>query len=190
VCTTCAGPATDGRNFALETIAGSVEYPCRYRDLGCAAILTLLQTQHEEVCEYKPVMCPLSDSVGIKCHWSGTREGLKIHVTCEHVACKVFEGTFITVNVMYTSNTLIFALNKMFVMSILIKDGAVFYRLYLEGPVDDVDRYKCINVLLSDGNAVTTFVSSPSPTWYELSGGVFTGCPGSTLLLNVTIQRM
>jgi hypothetical protein len=189
ICTTCVGPVTNGRNFALETIARSIEYPCRYRDFGCASILTLLQTQHEEVCEYRPVTCPLFDAVGIQCHWSGICEDFKIHVRQEHVACRVFEGTFISLNIMYSSNTVIFALNKMFVMSILIKNGAVFYRLHLEGPADDVDKYKCINKLLSDGNVITTFVFSPSPNWREFCGGIFMDCSSSTLLLNVSIQK-
>jgi hypothetical protein len=189
ICATCFGSVTNGRNFALETIARSAEYPCQYRKFGCASILTLRETEHEEVCEYKPVRCPLFDTIGVRCLWSGVREDFKTHVTHEHVACNVYEGTVINLNVMYTSNTVIFALNKMFVMSILIKNGAVFFRLNLEGPLDDVNKYKCKNVLLSDGNVITTFVFSPSPRWIEFSGGIFMGCSASTLLLNVSIHR-
>ncbi|PNF30019.1 hypothetical protein B7P43_G05820 [Cryptotermes secundus] len=181
--------STSGRNFALETIVRSAEYPCQYRNFGCASILTLPQIQHEEVCEYRPVRCPLFDSTGVTCLWTGVREDFRTHVTHEHVACNVHEGTVINLNIMYTSNTVIFALSKMFVMSILIKNGAVFYRLNLEGPFDDLNKYKCKHVLLSDDNVITTFVFSPSPKWIEFSGGIFMDCVASTLILNVSIHN-
>jgi hypothetical protein len=189
VCTTCVAPVTNGRNFALETIARSAEYQCRYRDYGCASILTLLETQHEEVCQYRPVTCPLFDAVGLRCCWSGICEDFKIHVRHEHVACSVFEGTPVSLNMMYTSNTVVFALSKTFVISVLIKNGAVFYRLHLDGPPDAADKYRCMNVLLSDGNVITTFVFSPSPQWKEFYGGLFMDCSSSTLVLNVSIQK-
>lgn len=190
VCVTCSGSVTDGRNFALERIARSAECPCRYRNFGCATILTLLQIQHEEVCEYRPVKCPLSDTSGVRCLWSGIREDFKTHITHEHVACSVHEGTIINLNIKYTSNTIIFALSKMFVMSVLIKNGALFYRLNLEGPLDDFNKYKCKNILLSDGNVITTFEFSPSPKWIEFSGGIFMDCLATTVLLNVSIHKV
>jgi hypothetical protein len=91
---------------------------------------------------------------------------------------------------MYTSNTVILALNRMFVLSILVKNGALFYRLHLEGPSDDANKYKCVNELLSDGKIITTYVFSPSPTWLEFSGGIFMGNSASNLLLNVRIHRV
>ncbi|KDR11330.1 E3 ubiquitin-protein ligase siah-1-like [Zootermopsis nevadensis] len=188
-CRTCAGPVTSGRNFALETIARSAEYQCRYRDFGCASILTLLQAQHEDECEYKPVMCPLFDAVGVRCSWSGISQDFKFHVMHEHVSCRVFEGTFISLNIRYSSNTVIFALNKMFLMSILVKNGAVLYRFNLEGPADDIDKYKCVNRLLSGGDVITTFVFSPSPKWKEFYGGIFMDCSSPTIMLNVCIQK-
>lgn len=189
MCATCLGSATNGRNFALETIARSAEYSCQYRNFGCASILTFPQIQHEEVCEYRPVRCPLFDTTGVRCLWTGVREDFRTHVTHEHVACNVHEGTVINVKIMYTSNTVIFALSKMFVMSILIKNGAVFYRLNLEGPMDDLNKYKCKHMLLSDDNVITTFVFSPSSKWIEFSGGIFMDCVASTLLLNVSIHN-
>jgi hypothetical protein len=78
----------------------------------------------------------------------------------------------------------------MFVLSILIKNGTIFYRLHLEGLADDVDSYRCINKLLSDGKIITTYVFSPSPRWLEFSGGMFTGNSASDLLLNVRIYRV
>jgi hypothetical protein len=190
MCATCLGSVTKGRNFALETIAKSAEYPCQYRNFGCPTILTLLQIQHEEVCEYRPVRCPIFDTTGVRCLWSGVREDFKTHITHEHVSCSVHEGTVINLNIMYTSNTIIFALSKMFVMSVLIKNGTVFYRLNLEGPLDDLNKYKCKNVLLSDGNVITTFVVPPSPKWIEFSGGIFMDCLASTVLLNVSIYKV
>jgi len=189
-CSTCECPVTNGRNFSLETIARCAEYQCKYKCFGCPAILSLCQTEHEEVCEYKPVHCPLFDVAGVRCHWYGVCEDFKIHVTHDHVLCNISESTFISLNIMYTSNTVILALNRMFVLSVLIKNGAVFYRLHLEGPSNDVDRYKCINELLSDGKIISTYVFSPSPRWLEFSGGIFMANSASNLLLNVRIHRV
>jgi hypothetical protein len=189
-CSQCEFPVTKGRNFSLETIARCAEYQCKYKSFGCSAILSLFQTEHEEVCEYKPVRCPLFDVAGVRCCWYGIGEDFKMHVAHDHVSCNISEGTFISLNIMYTSNTVILALNKMFVLSILIKNGAVFYRLHLEGPSDDVNKYRCINELLSDGNIISTYVLSPSPRWMEFSGGIFMGNSATALLLNVSIDRV
>lgn len=189
-CSTCECPVTNGRNFSLETIARCAEYQCKYKNFGCPVILSLFEAEHEEVCKYKPVRCPLFDVAGVRCCWYGVCEDFKMHVTHDHISCNISEGTFITLNIMYTSNTVMLALNKMFVVSILIKNGTVFYRLYLEGPSDDVNKYKCSNELLSDGNIITTYVVSPSLKWMEFSGGIFMGNSASTRLLNVSIYRV
>lgn len=189
-CSTCGCRVTDGRNFSLETIARCAEYQCQYKNFGCSAILSLCQSEHEDVCEYKPVKCPLFDAAGVRCCWCGIPEDFRVHVTRDHVACNISENSFISLNIMYTSNTVILTLNRMFVVSILIKNGAVFYRLHLEGPSDDVDKYKCINELLSDGNVITKYVFSPSPRWVEFSGGILVGNSASPLLLNVSIYRV
>jgi hypothetical protein len=189
-CSTCESPIRKGRNFSLEAIARSTEYQCKYKHFGCQAILSLSEVEHEEVCEYKPLRCPLFDVAGVRCHWCGVCEDFKMHVTHDHVLCNISESTFISLNIMYTSNTVILALNRMFIVSVLIKNGAVFYRLHLEGPSDDVNKYKCINELLSDGNIIAKYIFSPSPKWLEFSGGIFMGNSASALLLNVTIYRV
>jgi hypothetical protein len=113
-----------------------------------------------------------------------------MHVTRDHVSCNISESACVSLNIRYTSNTVILALNRMFVLSVLIKNGTVFYRLHLEGLADDVDNYKCINKLLLDGKIITTYVFTPSPRWLEFSGGMFIGNSASDLLLNVSIYRL
>jgi hypothetical protein len=189
-CSYCESPITNGINFSLESIARCLEYQFKYKHFGCLAILSLSEAEHEDVCEYKPLRCPLFDVAGAKCHWCGVCEDFKTHVTRDHVSCNVSESAFVSLNIMYTSNTVILALNRMFIVSVLIKNGAVCYRLHLEGPDDDVDKYRCINELRSDGNVIAKYVFSPSPTWLEFSGGIFMGNPASALLLNVTICRL
>uniref|UniRef100_A0A8C5P2E7 E3 ubiquitin-protein ligase n=1 Tax=Jaculus jaculus TaxID=51337 RepID=A0A8C5P2E7_JACJA len=66
-CPTCGGPLGSIHNLAMEKVAHSVLFPCKYASSGCE--ITLPHTEkadHEELCEFRPYSCPCP---GASCKW-------------------------------------------------------------------------------------------------------------------------
>ena len=60
------------RNLAMEKVASTVMFPCKYSSGGCT--VSLLHTEkvdHEETCEFRPYSCPCP---GASCKWQGSLE--------------------------------------------------------------------------------------------------------------------
>ena len=58
-CPSCRGPLGSVRNLAMEKVAETVKFPCKYASSGCT--LRMLHNEkrsHEEICEYRPYSCP------------------------------------------------------------------------------------------------------------------------------------
>jgi E3 ubiquitin-protein ligase SIAH1 len=54
-------PCSSSRNFCLEGITPSVQYPCAYSQFGCCATFLGKEIAHHEgICEYKMFTCPVS----------------------------------------------------------------------------------------------------------------------------------
>jgi hypothetical protein len=69
-CPRCEGPLLDTRNVALETIARSLLYPCRYSVAGCRGKFGMDDIgQHHARCPHRSYDCPLRRLEG--CKWTG-----------------------------------------------------------------------------------------------------------------------
>uniref|UniRef100_A0AAY5F5E3 RING-type E3 ubiquitin transferase n=1 Tax=Electrophorus electricus TaxID=8005 RepID=A0AAY5F5E3_ELEEL len=78
-CPTCRGPLTPSiRNLAMEKVASTLPFPCKYASAGC--LLSLHHSEkpeHEEVCEFRPYTCPCP---GASCKWQGSLEAVMPHL--------------------------------------------------------------------------------------------------------------
>ena len=80
---TCREPLSDTRNKAMEKLAVRVECPYHNKPHGCTLTFPIaLIREHQDVCEYNPLVCPLRKLV--HCRWKGLFEEVKRHVTQKH----------------------------------------------------------------------------------------------------------
>ncbi|XP_021955411.1 E3 ubiquitin-protein ligase SIAH1 [Folsomia candida] len=89
-CPTCRGPLADIRNLAMEKVAGTVLFPCKYSSNGCGSLL--LHTEkpdHEDACEHRPYFCPCP---GTNCKWQGTLEQVMPHLLIQHKSITTLQG--------------------------------------------------------------------------------------------------
>lgn len=63
------------RNLAMEKVASTVFFPCKYASNGCPALhLHPDKGEHEDkLCEFRPYVCPCP---GAQCKWSGSLDGV------------------------------------------------------------------------------------------------------------------
>uniref|UniRef100_A0A4W3GYD9 E3 ubiquitin-protein ligase n=1 Tax=Callorhinchus milii TaxID=7868 RepID=A0A4W3GYD9_CALMI len=90
-CPTCRGPLTPSiRNLAMEKVASTIPFPCKYASAGC--LLSLHHTEkpeHEEVCEFRPYTCPCP---GASCKWQGSLEAVMPHLMHAHKSITTLQG--------------------------------------------------------------------------------------------------
>lgn len=89
-CPTCRGPLGNIRNLAMEKVASTVMFPCKYASGGCS--VTLLhhdKQEHEEACEYRPYSCPCP---GASCKWQGSLEQVMVHLMTAHKSITTLQG--------------------------------------------------------------------------------------------------
>ena len=47
------------RNLAMEKVANTVFFPCKYSSNGCGVMLLHTEKmEHEDACEFRPYVCP------------------------------------------------------------------------------------------------------------------------------------
>ena len=81
-CLTCRAALRNIRNLAVEKIASTVTFPCKYSSTGCTAHLLLADMDdHEKVCDFRPHECPLQESF---CKWHGSLEQVMPHFRSDH----------------------------------------------------------------------------------------------------------
>ncbi|KAG0719345.1 E3 ubiquitin-protein ligase Siah1 [Chionoecetes opilio] len=81
-CPTCRGALGNIRNLAMEKVASTVMFPCKYSSSGCSAtLLHTDKTEHEDTCEFRPYMCPCP---GASCKWQGSLEQVMPHLMSVH----------------------------------------------------------------------------------------------------------
>ena len=90
-CPTCRGQLGGNiRNLAMEKVASTVMFPCRYQSSGCAlSLLHTEKTDHEEACEYRPYSCPCP---GASCKWQGSLEQVMSHLMQVHKSITTLQG--------------------------------------------------------------------------------------------------
>ena len=100
-CPTCRDPLTRSiRNLALEKLAVSVLFPCKYAAFGCE--ITMPPTEkadHEEHCEFRPCCCPCP---GTFCRWQGSVNAVVPHLMQNHESITTLQGkvvVFLAVNI-------------------------------------------------------------------------------------------
>lgn len=90
VCPTCRGPVPSIRNLAMEKVAATVYFPCRYHNNGCQShLLHTDKIEHEEQCEYRPYSCPCP---GASCKWNGNLDDVMEHLLTQHKSITTLQG--------------------------------------------------------------------------------------------------
>lgn len=81
-CPICRAPKGSNRNLALDRLAQTTVFPCKYRTFGCsAAFLIAAKKKHEMTCEHGPSRCVLG---GQTCKWTGPLKRLVDHILRWH----------------------------------------------------------------------------------------------------------
>lgn len=89
-CPTCRGPLGNIRNLAMEKVASTVLFPCKYSTSGCSmSLLHPQKADHEELCEHRPYSCPCP---GASCKWQGALEQVMPHLMMAHKSITTLQG--------------------------------------------------------------------------------------------------
>ncbi|CAH1447808.1 unnamed protein product [Lactuca virosa] len=81
-CPTCRQELGDIRCLALEKVAESLEFPCKYSLNGCPGIFPYYsKLKHESMCNYRPYSCPYA---GSECSMVGEIPFLVSHLRDDH----------------------------------------------------------------------------------------------------------
>ena len=89
-CPSCRGPLGSIRNLAMEKVAETITFPCRFSSCGCAKrLLHRLKREHEERCEFRPYPCPVP---GSSCKWQGSLDDVMTHLTQAHKGITTLSG--------------------------------------------------------------------------------------------------
>ncbi|KAD3069052.1 hypothetical protein E3N88_36932 [Mikania micrantha] len=81
-CPTCRQELGDIRCLALEKVAESLEFPCKYNSLGCRGIFQYYsKLKHEAICNFRPYNCPYA---GSECSVVGDIAYLVSHLRDDH----------------------------------------------------------------------------------------------------------
>ncbi|KAL3173855.1 hypothetical protein MRX96_041401 [Rhipicephalus microplus] len=94
-CPLCRAPKGRNRNLALDKLAETALFPCKYFSTGCmAALLITAKEKHEMTCEYGPASCVLGRET---CKWTGPLRQLVDHVLQSHGFIRRFQGENIAI---------------------------------------------------------------------------------------------
>lgn len=89
-CPTCRGQLGNIRNLAMEKVATTVMFPCKYSTTGCpASLLYTDKPDHEETCDFKPYCCPCP---GASCKWQGSLDQVMVHLLHQHKSITTLQG--------------------------------------------------------------------------------------------------
>ncbi|CAG0885805.1 unnamed protein product [Cyprideis torosa] len=89
-CPTCRGALGNIRNLAMEKVASTVMFPCKYASNGCTgSLLHTEKPEHEESCEWRPYVCPCP---GASCKWQGSLEQVMAHLLHIHKSITTLQG--------------------------------------------------------------------------------------------------
>lgn len=78
------------RNLAMEKVASNVKFPCKHSNNGCVASLVYTEKpDHEEVCEFRPYLCPCP---GASCKWQGSLDSVMPHLIMHHKSITTLQG--------------------------------------------------------------------------------------------------
>ncbi|XP_075726089.1 E3 ubiquitin-protein ligase sina [Rhipicephalus microplus] len=90
MCPVCHAPKENNRNLALEKLAESTLFPCKYRSKGCTTSLLIAdKKRHENSCERGPCSCVLGRK---SWKWRGPLQRLVGHILGTHNFVPRFQG--------------------------------------------------------------------------------------------------
>ena len=193
-CPSCIYPRTEGKYIAVETLIRNLLYVCPFQQNGCDKILTMKDDAHREICVFKPVPCPLSTFNDRHCTWMNSTKYLRDHLVEFHVGQYiVVNEPHITVDVHYYMDQyrhhIIYAFNRVFILSLMVKNNCVHCRLELLGPMIEALKYNCTIQFVLNEHSVTNCAFPPSPFWRMFAGGPFMGGHGPSFRVRVAIQN-
>ncbi|CAG0899557.1 unnamed protein product [Darwinula stevensoni] len=89
-CLICRGQIGNIRNLAMDKVASTVLFPCKYTPSGCTVTLPHTEkTDHEGSCEFRPYSCPCP---GSSCRWQGSLEHVLSHLHRVHKSITTLQG--------------------------------------------------------------------------------------------------
>jgi len=90
-CPTCRGGlGRNIRNLALEKVANTIQFPCKFASRGCQLTLRhAAKPAHEELCSFKPFCCPCP---GTSCKWQGAVDEILVHLNASHSSITTLNG--------------------------------------------------------------------------------------------------
>jgi len=89
-CPACRGETPNIRNLAMEKIAGTMLFPCKFNSSGCLEYFShTTKVDHEEHCDFRPYSCPCP---GASCKWQGTLEDVMQHLIKQHKSITTLQG--------------------------------------------------------------------------------------------------
>ncbi|KAL5964766.1 E3 ubiquitin-protein ligase sina, partial [Taenia solium] len=89
-CPTCRGNLENIRNLAMEKLAASILFPCKYALTGCTETFHYtVKAEHESVCEHRPYSCPCP---GASCKWLGQLDQVMPHLLQSHKTITTLQG--------------------------------------------------------------------------------------------------
>ncbi|VEL14223.1 unnamed protein product [Protopolystoma xenopodis] len=78
------------RNLAMEKLASSLLFPCKYSTSGCPKSFHFTtKLDHEKLCEYRPYLCPCP---GTSCKWIGQLPQVLPHLMQQHKSITTLQG--------------------------------------------------------------------------------------------------
>jgi E3 ubiquitin-protein ligase SIAH1 len=158
-CPTCRKPLLDTRNKALEKLATRIECPCMNKLYGCTLTFPIaLIREHQDVCEYNPLACPLQEQV--HCSWKGSFQEVKNHVIEEH---KVWATNMSGMTEFYIKNfneniahVYMFLLNDdIFHQRFEVIDRTVYYVIRYIGTSEKASEFKYQFKLITGSNEIS-----------------------------------
>lgn len=141
-CPVCRGQLSGIRNITLERIARRQMYPCTNRDKGCSQVFSMdLIADHQAVCRYGPIKCPMNKFPSINCSWNGLMSEFKAHVAESHG--DYYKDTpYIRSHNVGNAEAVRFILNQTFLCYKSMKEGQWFCVVQLLGTKEEAAKYK------------------------------------------------
>jgi E3 ubiquitin-protein ligase SIAH1 len=158
-CPVCRGQLSGIRNVTLERIARRQMYPCVNRDKGCSHVLSMdLIADHQAVCRYGPMKCPMNKFSSVKCSWKGLLSEFKTHVTESHEDYYK-DSPYIKSHNVGNAEAVRFIMNETFLCCKRIKEGKWFCVVQMVGTREEASKYRS-EFALSGANGIDKIVET------------------------------
>lgn len=164
VCPSCRGQLTNIRNVILENIARRQNFPCVNRERGCSAILPMDQIlEHQAVCKYGKIKCPLNKIQSETCPWTGNVDDLMMHFSQNHKYQYVCKSSYLSDGVS-DYHAIMFAKGEAFIFYKQFREEKLYSVVQIIGSSEDASNFTSTFTLSSSAGiehvTATYFVRS------------------------------